>query len=231
MKLVLLPGMDGTGILFEAVLPELLKMNTVVLTLPKSGAQDYLTLSKHVVKHLPDESFILVAESFSGGIAAAMSSQDIPNLKGIIFVASFLSAPKRLLARIMSWLPVRNIAKLPMASLAHRLFCLGWDADNKELGQFLRAIEAVPSSTLKSRLKVIASSKFREFKSAIPAVYIGASRDKLVSSGKKKEFKKAYPKIVFTEVEGPHFVLQTQPKAGAAAIIEAVQLLTNKGSG
>jgi pimeloyl-[acyl-carrier protein] methyl ester esterase len=223
--------MDGTGILFEALLPELQEMNTVVFTLPKTGAQDYLTLSKYVLKRLPDENFILVAESFSGGIAAALSCQEIPNLKGIIFVASFLSAPKWLLAKIMSWLPVRTIAQLPMAGIAYRMFCLGWEANHKEQGQFLRAIEAVPSSTLKSRLKVIASSNYRGFKSAIPVVYIGASRDKLVPPEKKKEFREAYAKIVFTEIEGPHFILQTRPKAGASAIIEAVQLLTSKGSG
>ena len=112
--------MDGTGILFKPVLSELGEKNTVILPLPQNGPQDYASLAEYVVTNLPREDCILVAESFSGGIAAVLSRQEIPHLKGIIFVASFLSSPKTLLASVMSFLPIGYMAQLPMAGILLR---------------------------------------------------------------------------------------------------------------
>ena len=220
--------MDGTGILFEAVLPELREMNAVSLPLPQDLSQDYESLSKYVAQRLPDEDFILVAESFSGGIAAILSRKDIPYLKGIIFVASFLSPSKQRLAYLCSYIPIGHFARLPLSGLIHRWFFLGWAAGRKEVALFKRAIKAVPNCVLKARLRVIAKCHYDGFKSSVPAVYIGASKDMLVPHYIRANFNEAYPSIEFTEIEGPHFLLQTQPKVGAAAIIKAAQFLTSK---
>ncbi|WP_444930739.1 alpha/beta fold hydrolase [Microbulbifer sp. SSSA002] len=214
--------------LFEAILTELQAVDSIVLPLPQRGEQDYLTLSQYIYKRLPNEDFILIAESFSGGIAAQLSGQQIPNLKGIIFVASFLSSPKRLLASIMTRLPIHKMARLPVASIVYRLFCLGWRASRSTLNQFKLAIEATPSGALRSRLRVIATSKYQNFSSTVPAVYIRALQDTLVPEKKSKEFKVAYSDIVFIELEGPHFILQSKPQAAARAITQAVDILTGK---
>ena len=230
MKLVLLPGMDGTGILFEALLSELSNMDVLSLPLPKDGPQDYESLSAYVAKHLPKEDFILVAESFSGGIAATLSTKNYSHMKAIIFVASFLSAPKKLIAYFASFLPLRALSHLPFSSIVHRFLFLGKTADTAEIKRFRCAIKSVPSSVLKSRLRVIAKSQYSGFKSSLPAVYIGATSDMLVSSNKREEFKEAYREITFAELKGPHFILQAQPQVGAAAIIKAAHLLTSQYS-
>lgn len=228
MKLLLLPGMDGTGILFEPLLSELGGMDVVSVVLPDHIPQDYESLAAYMALNLPDEDFIIVAESFSGGIAAALSQQDIPQLKGIIFVASFLSAPKKRLARLASWLPIGFLAGLPFSGLVYRMFFLGRDAGREEISLFRRAVKAVPDPALKSRLRVIAECRYDGFISSVPAVYIAASDDMLVSPGAVDNFKAAYPSVEVTEIKGPHFILQAQPEAGAAAIIEAVHFLTGK---
>ena len=140
----------------------------VVLPLPERGSQDYQSLSEYVVENIPDENFILIAESFSGGIAANLSCRKIPNLIGIIYVASFLSAPKRIIASIVSLLPIRAIALLPVSDIMHRLFCLGWGAGKRELNLFKRAIKSVSDNSLKSRLGGIAEYKYTGFKSLVP---------------------------------------------------------------
>lgn len=228
MKLVLLPGMDGTGIFFGPLLANIQSVEAVVLPLPNEGAQDYKSLAEYILKRLPDEDFILVAESFSGGIAALLSQLPLPYLKGIIFVASFLSAPKKLLVHFASLLPIRQLAHLPLSGIAYRLLFLGKDAGNKEIELFRRAINAVPAHALKLRLKVIAQTKYSGFKSAVPAVYICAANDMLVNPQKRLEFVRAYSDITFAQLEGPHFILQAKPKQGATAITEAVSLLTGK---
>lgn len=228
MKLVLLPGMDGTGMLFGSLLANIQGKEVIVLPLPNEGAQDYKSLSQYILKRLPKEDFILVAESFSGGIAAQLSQQIVPHLKGIIFVASFLSAPTKLMAHFASLLPIRHLTHLPFSGIVYRLFFLGKDAGNKEIELFRRAIDATPVRALKLRLKVIAQAKYDGFKSAVPAVYIGAAHDMLVHPRKRLEFVQAYSDITFAELDGPHFILQAKPKDGAIAITEAVRLLTGK---
>lgn len=230
MKIVLLPGMDGTGNLFEAVLSELAMTDVVILSLPSEGAQSYEALSSSLVDSLPEEEFIIVAESFSGGIAACLSNGEVTNLKAVVFVASFLSAPKKVIAYIASILPIRQFTKLPFFNLVCRYLFLGQEATDSDIAKFKRTVLSVPSDTLSSRLKVIASSKYSGFKSSLPAVYIGASHDMLVSASKRNDFKEAYQQITFVELEGPHFLLQANPKNGAAAIVEAVRLLTSQAS-
>lgn len=231
MKLVFLPGMDGTGILFEQILANIQGVDVSVLSLPKEGSQDYQSLAGNILKRLPNQNFILVAESFSGGIAAILSQRKIPHLKGLIFVASFLSGPKKLGAHLASFLPLHFLAHLPFSNVVYRSFFLGKGAGFKEIELFKKAIDEVPTCTLKLRLKVIAQAKYDGFTSNVPVVYIGATQDMLVPSGKRFEFVKAFKDITFSELAGPHFILQANPKESAAALISAINLLSNKGHG
>jgi pimeloyl-[acyl-carrier protein] methyl ester esterase len=231
LKLVLLPGMDGTGILFKELLANIQGVDVLVLSLPMEGSQDYQSLAGNILQRLPDKDFILVAESFSGGIAAILSQIKIPHLKGLILVASFLSGPRKTVAYLASFLPLRLLAHLPFSNVVYRSFFLGKNAGFKEIELFKKAIDEVPTCTLKLRLKVIAQATYDGFTSNLPVVYIGATQDMLVPSGKRFEFVKAYKDITFSELDGPHFILQANPKESAAALISAINLLSNKGRG
>lgn len=57
MKLVLLPGMDGTGILFKQLLANIQGMDVLVLSLPMEGSQDYQSLARKILKSLPELRF------------------------------------------------------------------------------------------------------------------------------------------------------------------------------
>lgn len=59
MKLVLLPGMDGTGDLFSPLLQMLSGFQWEVIALPNSGAQDYASIIVYVKQRLPDEDLFL----------------------------------------------------------------------------------------------------------------------------------------------------------------------------
>ncbi len=222
---MLLPGMDGTGALFYRLLAELRDMDALMVPLPQSWPQDYERLARYVKEHLPDGEFILLAESFSGGIAARLSQQEIPNLKEIIFVATFLSAPRPFLVKVARWLPLKLLSSLPFSSVAFRKWFLGGDAGAEMIRSFRRVIRSVPASVLKERLSVISKARYDGFRSLCPVVYVGAARDALVDPSKRQAFADAYSNSTFEEIDGPHFILQARSAESAAVIRKAVSNL------
>jgi len=96
LSLVLLPGLDGTGQLFEwflAALPPNLK--PIVVSFPRDTDDDYAALETHVVAFsIPqDERFVILGESFSGPLALRIAARGHANLVAVILVASFISQP------------------------------------------------------------------------------------------------------------------------------------------
>ncbi|MCI5146853.1 MAG: hypothetical protein D3923_15345 [Candidatus Electrothrix sp. AR3] len=83
MQVILLPGMDGTGILFKPLLKEFSEdIDVRALSYPCDTKLSYSQLVEYVRKKLPErEDFILVAESFSGPIGYFLASNPPSNLK------------------------------------------------------------------------------------------------------------------------------------------------------
>ncbi len=196
-----------------------------MIALPDSGPQDYETLTRWVMERLPTENYVIVAESFSGAIAARISVESCPYLKGIVFVASFLSSPSRLAIRVAQLLPLQRLAQLPGAAILHRLICLGRSADRKTVQRFCRVVGSVPPQTLQARLESMARLEYSGFTARCPATYIRATGDRLVSAGKILEFSAAYPRLELKMINGPHFLIQTCAKEVAIAIREIVSEL------
>jgi pimeloyl-ACP methyl ester carboxylesterase len=87
MKLVLLPGMDGTGDLFAPFIEALgddIKVD--VVRYPHEGGQSYAEFTARVLPSLPSEPYVLLAESFSGPIALAVAATAPQNLCGLILL-------------------------------------------------------------------------------------------------------------------------------------------------
>lgn len=65
--LVLLPGMDGTGELFQPFLSCLpVSERTLIIRYPSATEMSYDELEAYVLDHLPNQPFTLIAESFLG---------------------------------------------------------------------------------------------------------------------------------------------------------------------
>lgn len=208
MKIILLPRMDGTGKLFEP-LRSLLPASTIVFSLPQSGSQAYEFLANHIAEQLPNEDFIIVAESFSGPIAALLAEHALENLKGIVFVATFLSCPKPVLVSLAKSLPLKSLLKIPFAkALISRYLLAGF---NYTL--FSAALEGVSNSILKERLNSIRTLNMVKKQSNLRALYLSASSDYLVSSGQISLFLTSFPSLQVEYVQGTHFLLQSNAKA------------------
>ena len=92
ISLLLLPGLDGTGKLFDPLLRYLPDWVTpVVLSYPVDKACGYDDLKAIVSDSLPEKTdFIILGESFSGPLAVMIGGEKPDGLKGIILCASFL---------------------------------------------------------------------------------------------------------------------------------------------
>lgn len=100
IKLVLLPGMDGTGRLFydftSALAPD---FEPVVGHYPTDLSHTNAELEAFACSFLPrDGPFVIVAESFSGPIAIAVSASKPPGLAGLVLCCTFARNPRPLIA-------------------------------------------------------------------------------------------------------------------------------------
>ena len=226
MKLVLLPGMDGTGELFEEFL-SYYDCEHLVISLPENGPQDHLSLAKSLEKQLPKEDYILLAESFSGGIVPELLKQDFTHLKGVIFVASFLSCPNKYLLPIAKVLPIKKLASAPLSKISHKFLLLGKDASKALLSKFIKVTKSIPNHILKSRLAVMSQQTLPSETFDVPTVYIQALLDRLISPRKSREFRTVFRNIEYIKIDGPHFLLQAKPKESSQAVAKANVLIMN----
>ncbi|MCB5214047.1 hypothetical protein LHL18_11190 [Rheinheimera aquimaris] len=231
MKLILLPGMDGTGLLFKPLLQFLDGVEAEVISLPSEGPQDYDSISSAIAKRINQQDYVLLAESFSGGIAKALLQDKTHNIRHVIFVASFLSRPSRFRATLASFLPLRLLASIPLvSSFFIRFLLLGRDASAETVELFREALYQVDPKILRARLRYMASIKNSGNSFNSKATYIRPTKDILVSN-REAEFRKMFPNLEVIELEGPHFILQSQPEACAKHIKEVVGDLTTTDCG
>ena len=126
--IVLLPGMDGSGLLradFIAALgPDI---DAMVVTYPPDRLLGYSKLTALARAELPnDRPFVLLGESFSGPIAVALAASRPPGLRALVLVCSFVRSPvsvpavlRRMVAAFpVHWVPVRLAAPMLLGKFA-----------------------------------------------------------------------------------------------------------------
>jgi len=228
MKLVLLPGLDGTGKLFAPLIEALpSSMDVQVITYPLNKEQSYNELIEYVKQNLPKEDFVLLAESFSGPIAYKVALSKPKQLKSLILVATFLENPRPFLLR---FIPSSRILALPIPNILSRIFFLGFSVKNETIKLFNEAIKTVSPTVIECRLKEITQLKPSSQKVQLKTTYIQASNDKLVPSKSLKDWQKVCDNLDILNVKGEHFILQTNSIRCAEVVTEAVRLITSTRS-
>lgn len=227
LPLVLLPGMDGTGRLFATFLEALAWPRTQVITLPQAGDQNYIHLSRVVRAQLPTCPFILLAESFSGAIAALLIQQGLPQLRGVVFAASFISPPPAWLINLALSIPLKHLMNWPGADWAIRYFMCARGHEHL-VGQLRQSLNVVPQEVLHARIKalhtlnqLIAAQAFTVSQMPArpwPVLNLIAAQDRLVSRYQAEQIARCYPWCVNQVVAGPHLLLQSAPGPCAEAV-------------
>jgi len=211
IKLVLLPGMDGTGILFEPFLNYLPNDYVVqIISYPSHQKLSYQQLTDYVIERLPQkEDYLLLAESFAGPIAYNISLTHPKHLKQIIFVASFIRPPNGFI-RLSRWLPLAKLIPKAIPDFIFR-FLLGKNADKPLYRLIQKSLDKVSNEVLEFRIKEMRNLSHAQEYINYPCSYIQANNDVLVSKENSLYIKKKCQDFKLFELEGSHFILQVNP--------------------
>jgi pimeloyl-[acyl-carrier protein] methyl ester esterase len=222
-SLVLLPGLDGTGLLFRPLLSVLPKeVCAKVVIYPSTAPLDLSELAALVLRQLPAERVVLLAESFSGLVALAVLASATARVRGVIFVGAFAEPPRPLLLRFVPLISQAGGLMRSIPSFFLRWYCLGAQATASELNTLREAIAAVAPAVLAQRLALIAR-RHSFGASDVPAYYMKASADRLVPASCASWFQQKFKPCVVEEVRGPHFLLHANPRHSAAVITRAMR--------
>jgi pimeloyl-ACP methyl ester carboxylesterase len=224
MTLVLLPGMDGTGILFESFIAALgNKFNIRVVNYPVSGALGYAELEAIAQKFLPlDEPYVILGESFSGPIAVSIASMRNQNLKALILCCTFVQNPRPGTSILRGLVDVLPVAFAPVNVMSYLLMGRFSTSELKAmLAESLRQVSpAAMRARLKAVLKVDVSEKLVSVR--VPILYLRASQDRVVTASASASVLSLQPNTQVVELNAPHFLLQTKPAEAAEAVCEFV---------
>lgn len=221
MTLVLLPGMDGTGTLYEPLHLALCgKCKLLVVTYPVDRLLGYTELEALVQARLPvDEDYILLGESFSGPIAISIAAIQPVRLKALILCATFASNLYPGLEASRYALPYLPTRLAPLRVLSH--FLLGRFSSKKLRRQLAGALAQVNPASLKARLHAVLSCDVREKLKAIkvPVLYLQATRDRLVPVSAHADIHGQLHEMETCKYDAPHFLLQTKADEVAKDIL------------
>jgi pimeloyl-ACP methyl ester carboxylesterase len=218
-RLVLLPGMDGTGLLFSQFAAALGSgVKPVIIGYPTTQALDYTQLEAYVRERLPtDTPFTLLGESFSGPVAISIAANPPPNLVGLILCCSFSRSPRPPLAALK---PFTHLLPGVRSATLASLFLLGaWSTPDLRK-QLAAALAQVSPGVLRARLRAIidvdTADAMRRVR--IPILYLQATHDRTVTEKAGRLVASLAPQTHIERIAGPHMLLQAAPEATAAIV-------------
>ncbi len=228
--LVLLPGMDGTARLFrhfDAALRAQTAIITQAIAYP-AAPLDYAALEAFVRERLPQDSpFVVLAESFSGPLGAALRADPPPGMRALILCCSFVRNPRPLLAPLRHLLDLVPFGALPGFVLRQAL--LAPYATPALQAELAAALAQVPPSVLRRRLRAVletdASPSFA--RGSLPVLYLRARHDRLVPPANAMQVQRLAPGAQLADIAAPHMLLQAAPAAAADAVAAFIDGLSD----
>lgn len=219
MRLVLLPGMDGTGRLFEPLLASLPpSLPATAVAYPPDLPLGYDGLLSVVEAATGDGPFVVVGESFSGPLALMLASRRPVGLRGVVLCTSFVRFP---LAVPERW---RGVVR-PWVFRFQPLWLLSWVLLGRHgfgrLGRLLReAVRSVSPAVLAARAAaVVGVDVTAELRGCpVPLLYLRAAGDRVVRLGCWEAVRAVRPDAEVAVLPGPHLVLQVSPAESASVL-------------
>jgi pimeloyl-ACP methyl ester carboxylesterase len=222
--LVLLPGLDGTKILFRPFVEALPGWITPrIVEYDSSGPNDYeglLPVVREACAGLEDH-FVL-GWSFSGPLAMRLAAECRAGLRGVILCGSFLRAPWPML-RWLTFLANGPVARLfPLTSKVLAIAGRYESADLRE--DKLATWRSMTPKALAERSRAVCRVDARDAARGcgVPLLYVAGSADIVVPRWNAAAVRAAVPGARVVTIRGPHLALRTNPIAAANAIVEFI---------
>ncbi len=226
MKLLLLPGLDGSGLLFGdfvGSLPEHLPAVEIAYPPSLGVFEDYVRVARNSIA-AAGEDLVVVAESFSGPIAIDLLRDPPGNVKALVLVATFAQAPSRLLLALAAKMPGTVLQAL--AGPALDWLCLNGNTDEGLAKRTREVVQSLPPDLISARLKILrmlpTDLSLVLATSTVPVLLIKPRHDRLVSEKYFAEIEQCNPAVASMTIDGPHFLLQCCPRQCAEAIVDFI---------
>lgn len=220
MKLVLLPGMDGTGKLFAPFVEVLhADFSPLVISYPKDQAWGYAQLLAYVRNQLPEaEDFVLLGESFSGPLALQIAEGAPKNMRALILACTFQDHPRPFLAPLSALVGVATLIRPPLA-LIQSVLTNG--AGSFEVAKSVQqAVSEVSGTAFKARVNALNTLSKNNNRKPIhlPCLYLQATRDRVVPASCFYSLLQRMPNLKLKKIAGPHCLLQVNPTDCSEAV-------------
>jgi pimeloyl-ACP methyl ester carboxylesterase len=225
VTLVLFPGMDGSGTLFEPLIGALGGEFAVkVVTYPPDKPLGYAEIESIASAALPSEgSLVLLGESFSGPIAISLAAAYPERVKGLILCSTFVGNPRPVFSAFKFLAGAIPIGFAPMSVISH--FLLGSFSTPGLRRDLRRALTPLSPAAFRTRLLAVLSVDVTAQLAAVkaPVLYLRASQDRVVPEAAASRVLQAYPSAKLVSLKAPHCLLQTVPIEAAQAIATFVR--------
>jgi len=228
MKLLLLPGMQGTVDLFvdfAAALPS--EFAEQAIGFPNDIPLSYPQLLDLVGSRAPSQPYVVVAESFSTPIAIQFAATNPPNLKGLVLSGGFATSPVRGILRFLTPFLAPLLVHIPVNQIGARLMLLGSTASEPLQARIEAAIASVSPKILMDRVQaVVACNSLEELhRIKVPILYLQARYDRLVDPICLEEIRRAKPEVEVEVLDSSHMLLQQLPQQTAQLVTDFVRRL------
>ena len=231
MTLIILPGMDGSGLLLQPFISALgPNFSVKIVRYPVTGPLGYAELERLASAALPEDGlFFILGESFSGPIAAAIASAFPARVQGLILCCSFVKNPRPALAWLKPVIPLVPVARAPQAVLSHLL--LGGASSGAMRSALAQALAHVSAPALRARLRAVLEVDVSEKLAALdtPILYLRAAHDRVVPRGAADKIARLNPRVRIVQIDAPHFLLQAAPADAARAVADFALGAQNAG--
>jgi pimeloyl-ACP methyl ester carboxylesterase len=230
LTLVLLPGMDGTGALFDPFVAEFgEEFRVKVVRYPGTEPMGYAELESLARAALPtDGPFVLLGESFSGPIAISLAASAPPQLKALVLCGTFVRNPRPLLAGLRWLVPVLPVNRAPVEWLDRAL--LGRFSTSALRLALAQALAQVSPAALRARLQSVlgvnVSARLRAVK--VPTLYLRGADDRIVPRAALRRVLRFKPDTHIVQLEAPHFLLQAAPADAARVVRDFVRATASR---
>jgi pimeloyl-[acyl-carrier protein] methyl ester esterase len=224
MKLVLLPGLDGTGVLFRPLLTALPPhIEPTVVSYPTQSALGYDELLPIVREALPkDEPYALLGESFGGPLSLRIAAERPKGLKALVLCGTFVSCPH---GYVPGW-AARCVYPWPFRAFPLLTRCKSWfmRSTAAQLALSLEAVCQVGPHVLARRIReVVRVNVERELRAVdVPMLYLQGAYDWTVPAANLRRIVRMRPDIKALKIECSHMILKNQPVVAAQAIADFI---------
>jgi pimeloyl-ACP methyl ester carboxylesterase len=188
---VLVPGIDGTALLFYRQQPLLSEhFDTVAFPLP-TGSVPSMTMATLVndlaelVREVANDGALLVAESFGGALSMSLAIEHPELVRGLVIVNSFPYLDMRFKLRTAPWI-LRSIpwAAMPIVRRYTSDHLHSPHTDATDIAEFRERAKAIDRDSYIRRLQILADFDLRPRLHEIeaPTLFLAGDRDRLLPS-------------------------------------------------